>query len=388
MVADSQSIYAGPARSLAEAEAARDLAARVFGDLAGLGESESQNHKRWLWAEPGGWGQSGVVVIVAGSGEVLGTVRLLRRVLHRGEQAFSAALFSSVCVDARWQGRGLSRQLVAAAVDQARALGAEIAYLIARRALDHYYTRFDFHGMSAYPSVDISRITPVGSGEPGRAWVSWDGSDTAQLCSIYAEEFAEVLGRAERDETYLEFHVERCRKSGVHPYTLIVNGAPAGYAFVEGSAVRELAFQSDVGLEALPALGHAVGEELTTADLNPRQRTARRLFGSDYDVSLRLRRCIFGGHMVRVLDPEAVASKLWERIAVQARRHGLGPQERQIGALRFGWDGKCAWSRLEAELGEIGSAATAALMGADLLDLGGDVLDQRWPMSIGVLDQG
>jgi hypothetical protein len=282
--------------------------------------------------------------------------------------------FSSICIEPDWRGRKLSRPLMAAAADTARKQGAELAYMMARRAVDRYYPRFDFHGMVAYPEFAVA----VADLTSGSSVVRPAGINDLLHCERwYRDDHLDVFGRVERSPAYWAFQIERCRINGANLFIVERDGVAEGYILATGSLILEAAFSPSADCRAgLAAFATAVGatSRLTMA-MAPEQMTARRLVAAGCDVVLSRRCCTYGGHMVRILDVARVAAALERRVAIRAAAYGLPPLTEYADTLTLRWDGRRAHVELAATEGSFGLEASRALLGADLLRPTASLLD-------------
>jgi predicted N-acetyltransferase YhbS len=141
-----------PARSDAEAHEAYALALSIFGETAAM--DAYRDYKTALWFDDPAYAPENVIVARSG-GAICGVSRIVPRTLYRRGQAYAMAGISSVCVAPALRGRGLSRTLIEHTLERCRARGFDFAFLVARRAADHYYTRFGFRGIASYSRVVV-----------------------------------------------------------------------------------------------------------------------------------------------------------------------------------------------------------------------------------------
>lgn len=304
------------ASSVIDVEQALALTTRVFGEQGAV--PDYGTHKARLWEKDPYFRPDSLVLARTTLGRVVGVIRLVPRTIYRCSQPFRVAGITSVCVDPEFRGQGISTLLMEYALESCRSEGFELAMLFARRAADHYYTRFGFWGISAYSRVTIR----PGSRGP-RTGQSFSFKPVARkhttlFARTYAECYANCFGRVDRSLEYWRFLTDRIALSpGLSWVSVSCGGKPVGYAFVSGSSVNEIACHADVDpSEAFAAVGRWMGERgsrgALVLDMPPQHTMLSRIQG--VDITVERRECSYGGHMVRVLDVAAIMAKLEERV--------------------------------------------------------------------------
>lgn len=296
--------------SEADVDRAFQLALSIFEPQSGMSAYES--HKIYLWKGDPSYALENFVLARAADESICGLIRIVPRKVFRGEEAFSVAGISSVCLSERYRGNGNSLGLMQYALECCRKRAFDFAFLFARRAADNYYTRFGFHGISSYSRISVNhanfRIDP-------RFEVRPSSEEHLELyASAYEKCYAEVFGRVERSSSYWQFLLRRFSASTSEKFeTLYYAGMPVGYV-VGGASVHELAVTHQVNREGLVAF---LGQKFTSGssasniqlDMSPQHALVGQLAGMD--VTLTTRECAFGGHMACILNVES----LLERVA-------------------------------------------------------------------------
>lgn len=301
-----------PACGQQDAEAAQKLALSIFAPSSGL--AAYAEYKAALWFEDPAYVPENVIVARNGS-EICGVTRIVPRTVFRADEAYEMAGISSVCVSAAMQGRGVSRELLGHTLERCRERGFDFAFLVARRAADHYYTRFGFWGIASYSRVSIRLpdSTPSGTvllGEP-------DTHDIPFYRAVHEACYAGTFGRVARTDAYWRSVLQRCRHLGLRFMSFSLHDCKVGYAIFGEASVHELAYTGDAPVGALlHALGRVLKAPAPVNVLTLELAPEHRLFADAYglDMTLALRECTYGGHMARVLNP----GKLLERVRVRA----------------------------------------------------------------------
>ncbi len=291
-----------PAGSAAEVEEGLRLAAGIFAVPAG----GALDYKTMLWRNDPSFEPANLVLGRTPQGELAGLIRIAPRMLRRQRQAIRTACISSVCVAAPLRGKGYSVQLMQRTLDICEQRGFEIALLLARRAADHYYTRFGFWGASSYNRLTLSASDgrePAGTPFELRAMCE---DEITLYASAYERSYANCFGWFERDQAGWHFLLRRLRQQpGIEMLAIARQSRTVGYLIRSHDALLEIGLgealpEADLAA-ALPALSG--GNLPLQIDIPPQHRLFPALHL--YDVSLRSRECSYGGHMLRILGGQA-----------------------------------------------------------------------------------
>ena len=68
-------------------------------------------------------------------------------------QILKVAGLSSICIDPNFQGYGFGKELMERSIIYLDQRGYDLSFLIARRAVDRFYTKFGYFGASSYQSL-------------------------------------------------------------------------------------------------------------------------------------------------------------------------------------------------------------------------------------------
>lgn len=360
--------YFGLARTAQEIKAAQALASSVFGEIGALDPIAEAKNKTFLWNEPGE--PPLVVVAVLDDGRVVGVARLLQRTLGRGGQAFSCMGFSSIAVDPAFQGQGLSVPLMEAALRVARETDAAVGLLFGRRALDHYYTRFGFHGISSYSRLRLQSL-PKGDGVVLHPMLELTDELLFHFQALHSQCYRATFGWIERSLDMWRFQMLKMHRERVEVMVINWQQRMVGYLIHHGGVIHEIAVAKGVPWEIVLGQVAAVSqEEALVVEIPPEHPALAALARLDF--TLETRQCDFGGHMMIVLNENRVCQAAEERVRHRARRAGLAPALESWDGVTIQWDG------VEATVhrtGPMNFPALSRLMGAKTLTQISGILD-------------
>lgn len=361
-------IYFGLARSAQEIAAAQALATKVFGEILALDPIAETKNKTLLWNEPGE--PPLVVVAVLDEGRVVGVARLLQRTLGRGGQTFSCVGFTSIAVDPAFRGQGLSVPLMESALRVARQTGAMVGLLFGRRALDHYYTRFGFHGLSSYSRLRLQSLSKV-YGVVLRPMLELTDELLHHFQDVHNQCYGATFGWIERSIEMWRFQLRKMRHERMEVTVIDWQQRTAGYLIHHGCVIHEIAVTKGVPWEiVLAQVAADCQEEALVVEIPPEHPALAEL--TRLDMTLETRQCDFGGHMMIVLDENKICRAVEERVRHRASRAGLAFASESWDGVTIQWDG------VEAAVhrsGPMDFPALSRLMGAKTLTQITGILD-------------
>ena len=187
-------------------------------------------------------------------------------------------------------------------------MGAGLAMLIARRAVDGYYTRFGFWGLSQYSKVtlNISTIPPIC---PSSCVVHTPlvEEDFGACTELYAGTYRELIGHCVRNQTMWDYINCKLPYLSLKCDVFRVKGVVEAYLIHDSQGnVYEIGLIPGGPSCGAKALLRPIMTESGnfTLHLPPTHPFLATLKGAD--VSLTIRECPYGGHMVRILKPTLI----------------------------------------------------------------------------------
>lgn len=297
--------YAGIARSDNERKAALELAATSFSQPGLPLEAAIHRKANFLYEHPG-FGETSVVVVCDKSDSVVGSAFLINSEMPAGKRLLKSVFISSVSVAEKSRGQGLSVLLMENAIKAATERGADIAIVIARRAVDGYYTRFGFWGLSQYSKVKLELATLPSDKHLVQSVLlkSVTKQDLGFCATLYAANYNHLFGHCLRKPEMWEYVLNKLPFLGLRFNLVLVDGEPVGYVVHDGAGdFHEIGVVSSDTFFSLRMFFAACspGCESVTLHIHATHPFLGRLEGAD--VSLTLRECPYGGHMVRILRP-------------------------------------------------------------------------------------
>jgi GNAT superfamily N-acetyltransferase len=294
-----------PAATLAEVDAAYELAARVFGpDYF----TAAATKVRLRALDPVRRPDEAIVVL--SDGEVVGFVRLVARAVWLGGDALVVGGVTSVCVHPRLQKLGYGRLVMEEALAVSRARGDVLSIAFARRAVDGFYPRLGYLGIGCHPELTVPVTARTGARAIAITITSGlDPEASAAYQTAYRATYGTLPLAFAREAVWWPSFARRMqdRLPPVDFRTVRSQGAVVGYFVVQGSRVIEAAATESAADALESALATAGPGDLTLAlpPAHPALAPWRRRNHTE-----RIRYAWDGGHVARVLDARRFAAAL------------------------------------------------------------------------------
>jgi predicted GNAT family N-acyltransferase len=310
------------AKSAKEGAEAYAFALKIFQAQAALPKYSA--FKSMLWKADPTAAPKNLILMRSVDGRLIGMARIVPRALFRGGQKLSVAGLSTICLAPDYRGKGLSLPLMRYTLSICQDRGYDIALLFARRAADHYYGQFGFWGVSSYNKAHLKKS----QAKPQPLLQKYTLAPCqARLIPLYQKAYARCygksFGRFERTKAYWSFLMQRMSYlKGSKFQTILQAGKPIGYVVTEGDHVQELAYTGPFAWDSLSGAlrGFSVPPELTL-QIPAEHRLLSEL--TDTDCTLSFRECLYGGHMVKVLNGGSTGRLSYDATLKSLRIHSL-----------------------------------------------------------------
>lgn len=293
-----------PVASDIEFAGAYELALSVFKENSS--NEDYAAYKIESWTKDPSFNYNNILLARYGN-DYAGLIRIVSRKLFRGEQFFSVAGISSVCLLPAFRGKGLSIPLMEQSLAFCKKREYDIAFLFARRAADYYYTKFGFHGVAAFARVLVKNNRSI-SIDNRFSLTEINEALTDLYAKAYERSYFNCFGRIDRTETYWHFILSliKARKDCMFK-TICSNGMPIGYLIYNKQRIHEIAFDREIDGPALVyfLLNQNIFDSQTNT-LELELLPQHLLIGSlrNLDITFQSRECNYGGHMLKIINTQ------------------------------------------------------------------------------------
>jgi len=256
------------------------------------GTPELEDYKDSLWLDVPHLNLKHLIVITSDS-KLVGFVRVIPTLMLMPQGYVRSACLTSVVILPSARGKGLSSIMMNEVMILLKKEGFEFSHLIARKAVDHFYNKFGFLGLSSYEKIFI-KANKMESGQFSVRPMTNDGLSSCQR--FYDLSYSQSFGHVKRDREFWDYSFKRLSLlPGVGFNGIYSDSELIGYYIANASGVLELGIDPSVSNQFLSVL--PVENGLITLDI-PYVHVLNSIISDDMDVSFRSRRCLFGGHMM------------------------------------------------------------------------------------------
>ncbi len=302
-----------------EIKNAIDLAAEIFRTKGEKLTDELIEIQRKITNPFGLLSENDVVVLISPTKEVCGTIFLVDRLLFNPSIELKGTYLSSICVSEKFRGMGLSKLLIETAISEIKKRGSAIAILIARRAVDHFYNKFNFWGVSQYNKIKIKRLQIISNSYEVKP-VELD--DLSVINEIYSYRYQYNYGASKRDIEFWKYIFWKSKFENNEFKSIKLDETIIGYVIYSDNNVYEIALNSDLCiLEAV----NLIFSESTYEDIiiHSSNENISLINLSEKDYIFEARDCMFGGHMVRIIDPFIIKTQLKQKLEKIIIKYGM-----------------------------------------------------------------
>lgn len=315
-----KNIYIGLARDSHDIEAALLLAAKTFNTSKDLSKEAFKN-KKILLSPNGSFDENDVVILANGKNEVCGTCFLVDRDFYRNGIKLKSTFLSSICISKSFRGKGFSRLLMDEAIKKCEERGSSFAVLIARKAVDYFYNKFSFWGLSEYSKINLKIIDKTISSLIYSVLPATD-KDLAIVNKIYDSIYSKLYGSCKRSNKYWKYVLWKTKVQQFNFLIFRSEDKVIGYVIFQENDIYEIASTNNISsLEFLYMLRHNYSMNNIKLHCSNEHPIISEL--KELDFSINRRQCIFGGHMVRIIDEDYLFRCLEEEVQQKALKLGI-----------------------------------------------------------------
>lgn len=320
-------MYIGCARNSKDVERALALAAKTF--RSNENPDEAIRIKRFFMSPRGTISEQDVVVLVDETDEIVGTCFLIDRLFYRGNKKLKGTFLTSICIAESSRRKGFSALLMNCAIAECEGRGAVFAILIARKAMDYFYNKFNFWGLSQYSKLHLKLADSYASGK-SCSFSPATESDLTLVSTLYESTYSGLYGSCERSLEYWGYVLRKTESQRCNFFIHRTQGRIDGYVIFSGSELYELASAQDVCcFELLNDLGQNLSLKEVTLHCSREHPIFREL--QEVDFSLTQRQCNYGGHMVRIINETALLKVLAKEVENEFAGFGMENYTERLG---------------------------------------------------------
>ncbi|MDC1402470.1 GNAT family N-acetyltransferase [Flavobacteriaceae bacterium] len=240
------------------------------------------------------------VVVIKLNERVVAACLIHDRTLYFKGIKISSSFLCNICVDDDFRGQGISKILMDCAIELCKEAGKKVCFVIARKLVDYYYTKFSFFGFSHYPKIVVKNDKIQVNNNSVFLKLNVNSIDEIKL--IYDNVYIGLSGSFFRDDKNWEFIIKKAKNTGIN-LSIIKdsNGLTIGYVCYKDNDIFEIALIDNKQYYVV-IKNFMTENELSYVNfhLGINHPIAREITLFDHTISQR--NCWFGGHMMRIND--------------------------------------------------------------------------------------
>lgn len=296
----NEETYIGLARNKIEVRQAIDLASLVF-----YNEKESK-----YFIYPQRSLEKNSVVVVLSNKQVVGAAFIHERELFFKEVKLPVSFLSYICIHRDYRKKGLSIKLMEKTIQIAEVNKNAASIVIARKAVDHYYTQFSFYGFSNYPKIEVRQFDYKKNSE--NKFIPLTRELINEVSSIYHNVYTKLTGACYRSLDDWHFIIEKAKNIGVNLNVILNKESKIiGYIAFKNKDVFEFSLiDKRLYKSILADLTLFLNELNISFHLGNNHPLFNEIRHLDFTYSYR--ECWYGGHMMRI-NNEAIFKEMLDK---------------------------------------------------------------------------
>jgi hypothetical protein len=303
-------IIVEPATSIEQCKMALEISLQSFYPDGYTSLQKANLEMNWF-SEPS-FSPEMILLLKNDSEQILGGVRSVSRKMARFNQIYECLGISEIFIRPKFQGRGYSNLLVTNLLESAHKQGYDLAIGVSRKKIDGFYLKYNFFGLANYSKIIIESEDAL-SNEYNSHIYEFRPLRRVELDNrFYENSYKSVFGRMLRTNADWDFMFDKIVNNRWEGYSIHDNSL-LGYVIVSEGNIIELSYGVHVDLKILLKSLCVLTDKST---LTLKLPSSHSLFNKDLglDVTFIERECVFGGHIVKVLNLEKALVKYSERI--------------------------------------------------------------------------
>ena len=280
------------ASSLEECKEAFNLAKKIFIN------NDKPTLKKLNW-QYFGFNEPENIIIGLSQDKIVGVLRICPLKMKIKGRLLKVAGLSSICIDPNFQGYGFGKVLMQRGTFYLDQLGYDLSFLIARRALDHFYTKFGYFGASSYQSVNLKCKKQIMLQNTNIFFSEFKFNNSNKYLEFFQHSYENCFGSCYRKTDFWEFSINKLSLMGLTFKEILLNEILVGYIVYNDEEIVECGFANDIDPLIIKQSLMLQSKNSYNIKMSiPHSHLVTKSLIDD-DVEYYSRQCLYGGHMLR-----------------------------------------------------------------------------------------
>ena len=249
------------------------------------------------------------IVVIKDNESLVATCFIHNRIFYFKGDKIEASFLSFICVDINSRGQGLSKNLMNKAIELCEKRNKIVSFVIARKKADFFYNQFSFFGFSNYPTITIKSLSKIYTNETF-TFKEIDVTYLPIVGKIYDNIYKFLPGSFYRDQRDWQFILKKSKLLNVFLKVILdEENTIIGYIAFKENQIIEFALKEGVNYtDTINSFNKNNGFDSLTFNLGINHPITPYL--KEYDITYTIRKCWYGGHMMRINNEEYFLDKL------------------------------------------------------------------------------
>jgi hypothetical protein len=256
-----------------------------------------------------------MVLLAKHKGNIIGGIRTKQIKIRRDDQIFNCLGIGEIFTSLGARGLGIAGKIVAFTIKVAEEDGYDLILGVARKNIDGFYLKHNFYGVGSYPKIIIKNISSSSNfthRANGKYKFSTQKDFDISLNKHYDNCYSNVFGsivRTNEDWKYISGTLKNNLDILLEIYE---DNKLVGYLIHSGNLIKELSYDANINIGDLI---NDLSIFLNSDELHFAISSSHPLLTVDcgFDISVTLRECFYGGHIVRITNVNSVVQKFISR---------------------------------------------------------------------------
>jgi predicted acetyltransferase len=258
------------------------------------------------------------VILVKSNNDIIATCFILNKEMYFDGELVPVSFLCNICVSPKFRGNAISEVLMKTAIDLCIFRNKKASFVIATKAVDYYYTKFNFYGISSYSSINVKKNNVFLNKKNSISLVDFKEEDIEDVSVIYTSIYTNLLGSFYRSKEDWKFCIQKAQQLSINFMAIFERRNIIGFIVYTDNKIKEIAINnSEQYVDVLAEVFKATKMESIYLEVSPKHPIVQKL--KEFDFTIKNRQCWYGGHMMRIHDDKYFLNKQTNKILFSSK---------------------------------------------------------------------
>ena len=238
---------------------------------------------------------------------LIATCFIHNRIFYFKGDRIKASFLCYICVDINYRGKGFSKDLMNKAIEICEKRNRIVSFVIARKKADYFYNKFSFFGFSNYPVFKVKDLNkkPISN----ILFEEMNRDSIPIVEKIFDDVYKSLPGSFLRKEKDWKFILKKAKLLNVKLNIILDGNNIIGYIAFKEDQIFEFALKENIDYENV-IINYYTNKDYKSLTFSLGINHPLISYLKDYDTSFIIRKCWYGGHMMRINKEDFFINKL------------------------------------------------------------------------------